>query len=293
MLTNSMDAVGGLTENNWVLATLALLPAVVLCVYIYRKDRVEKEPIGLLLMLLAFGALTIVPAIFLEQWISPLIDGVFSQFGERMVSGGVTYHLLNDFAYTAYCAVDATIGVALVEEGVKWIALVLLTRRSRHFNCLFDGIVYAVFVSLGFAALENVMYAFNYGFNTVLVRALTAIPGHMFNGVLMGFYYSFWKLSTLAYGIEQDFATCGTIRLYKPIRKNRYMVMSLAVPILTHGFYDFCIFTEEFFFEIVFYIFLFGLYMFCFKRIDEMSAFDGGLMNYARRTVMKKYDLAD
>ncbi len=292
MIENAMQSIDQLKTNNWVLAILALLPAIVLCIYIYIKDRVEKEPILLLLGLLVLGAVSCFPAGELETMIAPLIDGIFLPFAEQVEEGGRIYNLLPEFWFNVYCAVDAFIGVALIEELCKWAVLVLITYKSKHFNCVFDGIIYAVFVSLGFAALENVMYAFSYGFDTVLIRAVTSIPGHMFFGIFMGIYYSLARLNRELKSTEQALAAKGKITVTHPYAGGtRYMVQSLAMPILVHGFYDFCLFTDDTFFTIVFYIFLLGMYIYCFARVRHFSKVDGGFSVYALGYVMKKYNL--
>lgn len=291
MLENAIQNLDQLKENNWVLALLALLPAIVLCVYIYIKDRVEKEPIGLLLGLFGLGVLSCVPAVILESIASPVIEGVFSVFGTDYEVDGVVYTVLSDGWYNVYCAVDAFIGVALMEELSKWVMLVLLTRKNKNFNCLFDGIVYAVFVSLGFAALENVLYAFEYGFDTVLMRAVTSIPGHMFFGVFMGMYYSLARLDRELQSAENALAAQGKIAIRQPYNPSTNMWKSLLMPILVHGFYDFCLFTGEWYFVIIFYIFLIAMYIYCFSKIRKMSKQDGGFVQYALAIVMKKYNL--
>ncbi|MBQ3069625.1 MAG: PrsW family intramembrane metalloprotease, partial [Clostridia bacterium] len=231
-----MEALGPLKENNWVMAFAALLPAIVLCVYIYIKDRVEKEPILLLLLLLGAGVLMTFPAIQLELLAGPFIESQFLPYAQT-VSEGV--HSLPEGMFHLYATVDNLFGVALIEEGVKWIALVLLTRRSRHFNYTFDGIVYAVFVSLGFAGYENILYTFHYGIEVALRRAFTAVPAHMFFGVLMGMMYSLWKLASVTNRVERSYADDGKIAVTRPFRKRKYMVASLAVPVLVHGVYDY------------------------------------------------------
>ena len=73
-----------------------------------------------------------------------------------------------------------------IEEGVKYRVLLRRTWNEPHFNHRFDGVVYGVFVSLGFAAVENVLYVLTSGFSTAVVRAIFSIPGHAMFGVVMG-----------------------------------------------------------------------------------------------------------
>ena len=83
--------------------------------------------------------------------------------------------------------------VAFSEEGAKYFLLKRRTWNSAAFNCQFDGVVYAVFVSLGFALWENISYVLMYGLSTALVRAVTAVPGHACFGVFMGVWYGLAK----------------------------------------------------------------------------------------------------
>ena len=48
----------------------ALAPVIIILFYIYFRDKYEREPIGLLLMSIAAGALIVLPVIFFEQLIS-------------------------------------------------------------------------------------------------------------------------------------------------------------------------------------------------------------------------------
>ena len=94
---------------------------------------------------------------------------------------------------TAYNVLLYFIVVALSEEGFKYLLLKKRTWYSGEFNCQFDGIVYAVFVALGFALWENISYVLMYGLGTAAVRAVTAVPGHACFGVFMGAFYGLAK----------------------------------------------------------------------------------------------------
>jgi RsiW-degrading membrane proteinase PrsW (M82 family) len=60
--------------------------------------------------------------------------------------------------------------------------------NNKNFNEPFDGIVYAVIVSMGFATIENIIYVFQYGFATGILRLFTAVPAHAAFGILMGYF---------------------------------------------------------------------------------------------------------
>lgn len=273
--------------NTYVLICAALLPAIVLCIYIFKKDQTEKEPISLLLWLLFLGACTCYPAAITEGVLLDIINGIFSPFmeaenGARSLSG-ITYHL--------YIMAENFIGVALVEEGFKFIALYFATRKSKHFNSLFDGVIYAVFVSLGFAALENILYVLSNGFVNAVMRAITAVPGHMFFGVLMGYYYSMAHMYDKAGIHEETLIQNGYISGPATLGQNskKYRIYGIVMAILAHGFYDYCCSVQLSYSTLLFIGFLIFLYIYCFGKIKKTSKGDISDMHYAMRIVLKKY----
>lgn len=150
------------------LTLLALAPPIGFLIYILRFDRIEPEPTGFVARMLFLGVLSVVPA--------ALIEGVFLD-GSLFTGDGLVQAGLKSFLV-----------IAPVEEAMKLLAVILFAWRSRHFNEPNDGIVYAGAVSIGFAMAENVLYVLEHGFGVGIARALTAIPGHSFTGVLMGRY---------------------------------------------------------------------------------------------------------
>ena len=232
-----------MTIQTLVLLAAALIPAIVLLVYIYRQDKVEHEPLSILLLLLLGGAVSTIYATFLE--------GLFSGFIDRMP----VYTL---GSYVIYCVITACM-VGLVEESGKLIALRLISWKSRHFDFLFDGVVYAVFVSLGFAALENVLYVFQYGLGNALVRAVTAVPGHMCFSVFMGIYYSRAKLRK-TYGDEEGY--------------KRNMRLAFLVPAGIHAFYDSCAMIGGTIPMLIFLVFIIVVYRYAFRLVKAASYYD-------------------
>lgn len=185
---------------------LAVLPAIVLMVVIYRQDNIEKEPPGLLMRLFFLGALSTVFAGVLERMLTLLLDLV--------LRNPYTY-LYNFILY--FCI------VAVVEEGIKYLFL-RTTWTNPAFNYRFDAVVYGVAVALGFAAAENLLYVFYLGVGITPLRAITAIPLHCICGVFMGHYYGM-AAACERYGLAR--------------KKQQYHFLSLFVPVMVHGFYDF------------------------------------------------------
>lgn len=224
----------------YFLIAAALLPAVLLLLYIYRKDCVEREPPRLLAKLLLFGVLSAVPAILLERLLGGMIDLLFGR--------GLLYTAVSNF-----------IGVALVEEGCKLFFLKRGSWRHPAFDYRFDGIVYAVFVSLGFAGIENVLYVLQYGLSVAGPRAVFSIPGHMAFGVFMGLYYSEAKA----------FFCVGDLQ-----RSRARLRRALVVPVLLHGAYDFCLSVNSGALTLVFFVLVVLLDVHMLRTVRRCAAND-------------------
>ncbi|MBQ7974762.1 MAG: PrsW family intramembrane metalloprotease [Clostridia bacterium] len=264
--------------NSIFLAMAGLLPAIILCVYIFRTDRVEKEPLPLLMKLFFAGALCCFPAAELENIIIGVIDGVFSQIP------------ITKTVYYVYTAFYYFIGVALVEEGLKWIVLYAVTKNNSEFNCLFDGLIYAIFVSLGFAALENIFYVLEYGWINAFMRAVLSVPGHMFFAVMMGYYYSLWHITEKAKETEELFKSKGLIPYSVPgFDCKRYTYLTIAVPILFHGIYNYCCSMGTMAANLVFLGFVIFMYIYCFRKIRLMSEGDAYQTKYVTAMLIGKY----
>lgn len=188
-----------------MLLALALLPAIVLLVVIYFSDKKEKEPKGLLAGLFFAGMGTIISAIIIEL------------VGELILEIAIPY----DSVIKAF--ILAMIIVAPAEELGKYLVLRLITWKNKNFDYLFDGIVYSVFVSLGFALFENVGYVVSNGFATAILRMFTAVPGHTCFAVFMGFFYSKSKYAAIS---------------GNKAKSRTYNALAMIVPIVVHGLYD-------------------------------------------------------
>ncbi len=267
------------------LVIAALLPAVILSLYIYKKDRVEKEPIRLLFALLLGGVACCYPAAVVEGFLLDIINKGVLQFyvfcGEYVDAKTI---------YTVHQLFENFIGIALVEEGLKLLVLLRITKNHREFNSIFDGIVYAVFVSLGFAAFENILYVLQYGFSNALMRAVTSVPGHTFFAVMMGYYYSFSYIAGKTAEAEEYLKSIDAIpQDTKNTAKTSLTWMMLAVPVLAHGLYDYCCTYGTRLAVFVFYAFLIGMYVYCFGKIKQMSAGDAPVNFYVRAAILRKH----
>lgn len=270
------------------ITALACLPAVALFIYAYKKDRVEKEPISLLLLLFLFGALICYPAGELEGVMYKVVRWMFSS--QIVSQEGMVITYKNIYALRAQQLAKELLAPGLIEESLKWLVLLLITRKNKNFNSLFDGLIYAISVSLGFALLENILYCVKYGFNTAVIRAITAVPAHFFFAVFMGYYYSLYHVAKMANASERYFISDGFITQEgNLIGYKKYIVLSLLLPILLHGLYDFVAIQSKFAYTVIFSLFLGILYVYCFSKIKKMSKIDVPDHKVVAAILIKKY----
>lgn len=225
----------------------ALVPAAFLMVQVYRLDRIEKEPAGLLLKLALFGALSGLAA--------GAIEGALTRVLDVTLGGGMLRLVLENF-----------LAVALVEEACKrWVVLKFAWRHPA-FDYRFDAVVYCVFSALGFAALENILYVAEYGFAVAVSRALLSVPGHCFFAVYMGIYLGQAKMAERAmqrYYIELPDETPG-----------QYLRASLLVPTLLHGFWDFSLSVGGWLMTVLFYLFVLAFFIDAYRKLRFAAGSD-------------------
>ena len=183
---------------------LAIAPGIAIAFLIYFRDKFEKEPFRLVKNCFLFGMLSIVPAVIIEL--------LFDKTG------------INDKTDVYKTLVYAFLIVGLFEELCKFIVLRFYALKKEVFNEPFDGIVYSVMISMGFATIENVFYAISGGLGTTFLRMLTAVPLHATAGVFMGYYVGKAKFGK-----------------YKIL----LLFTGLFTAVIIHGLYDFFLFQKE------------------------------------------------
>lgn len=189
----------------------AVLPALVLIYFIYRKDRYEKEPAAQLVKGFGFGALSAMASFCIS--IPFLLIGLYPEETTTFIGQLCT----------------ALFGAAVPEELAKFLFLWLLLRRNKHFNEHVDGIVYSVCIGMGFAAFENIGYLLGnleQWVSVGAIRAIVSIPGHFFFAVSMGYFYS-----NACFG--------------NPANAKRNYSLAVLVPILLHAAFDACLMVSD------------------------------------------------
>jgi len=187
------------------LIILAITPVIVIIFYVYVKDKFEREPKKLLLYTFLFGAIV---SIFISTILYTLTSSILPKAGE--------FSILDQF-------LKAFFVVALIEELSKYVIVRYYNQPKTAFNEPYDGIIYAVMVSMGFAFVENIFYVLEGGITVALLRAFTAVPAHATFGIIMGYFIGKAKFDN------------------KPFKWN---LIGLSVAILFHGAYDFFLFIN-------------------------------------------------
>lgn len=228
-----------MTTTNPILIAAAVIPAVYLLVQVYKADKLEKEPPRLIFLLVLQGIFATLLAMLTES-IGQVILEIL------MPEDSLLYYLVFTFLV-----------VGLSEEGFKYLLPKNRTWNSPHFNCQFDGVVYAVAVSLGFALWENIGYVGMYGLGTAMVRAITAVPGHACFGVFMGAFYGMSKRQQL---------------LNKQAPMKLGLKLTLWVPVVLHGCYDFIAMTGLS--DLIFIVFVGGMFFTASRMVKNLSRHD-------------------
>jgi RsiW-degrading membrane proteinase PrsW (M82 family) len=219
------------------LLILSLAPVFIIAFYVYYRDKYEREPIWLLLKALIAGCLITVPVIFIERFLS-------SKMPELSNTGTAFY--------------DAFLVAGFTEELFKYIAFILLIWNNKNFNEKFDGIVYAVFISLGFAGIENILYVFQHGEHVGYIRMVISVPAHALFGITMGYYL-------------------GLAKFYKKSQR-AHLIRSFIYPIVLHGIFDFILMLGNYLLLLIFIPYVLFLYIDGFRRMKNLS----------KRSVFKK-----
>ncbi|MCB9261944.1 MAG: PrsW family intramembrane metalloprotease [Flavobacteriales bacterium] len=182
----------------WLLA-LAIAPGIAISIYIYWKDKYDKEPARLLIAAFLWGIASTIPTLMLEG----------------IVEGAGIFHQTS----LVKTAIYSFAGIGLIEELCKFLFVYIFLFPKAAFDEPFDGITYSVLVAMGFATLENIAYVVDNGLSTAIVRMFTAVPAHAAFGVIMGFFMGLAK--------------------FDKSQSNTYLAYAVFVPAILHAAYDF------------------------------------------------------
>lgn len=220
-----------------ILIIISLAPVAILLWYFDRLDKAHKESRRFLWSIFLWGVLV------------------------TIIAGGAEYFLETNFAgyFTdkwTQLFVVAFVFVALIEEGLKFWVVKKKAYPHPAFNEHYDGVIYAVVASLGFAALENVFYVMDGGISVGVIRAVLSVPAHALFGATMGYYMSLARFS-------------GNKNI-----ERRLLMKGLFLAVFWHGLYDFLLMSSSVLSMMVFPLLL-GLYMNVKRKINHLHVLDG------------------
>lgn len=190
-----------------LLLALALAPGIAIMLYFYSKDQYDREPLKNLIISFLLGVLSTLPAIILQLTLSKQLDAYFA-------SKSLVYYFIYTFGI-----------IGLSEEGSKLFMLRIYAYRKKAFNEPFDGIIYAVMVSMGFATLENIGYVFDGGISVAFLRMFLSVPAHASFAVLMGYHVGLAK--------------------FDPANATTHFIKGLLLAAFFHGSFDFFLFLQQ------------------------------------------------
>ncbi|MEG1008429.1 MAG: PrsW family glutamic-type intramembrane protease [Bacilli bacterium] len=229
--------------NNILCFTLCIVPSLLLMWYIYIKDKIEKEPPYLLLILYVAGIVSAVISYLISTTLKiylPFLNNTYSNMNVLQI-------LFKSF-----------IVIAFVEETSKWLINYICTWKNKNFNHLYDPIVYATFISLGFATFENILYGFAYrsfGLMPIILRGVISVPCHAVFGIIMGYYLGIAKNSIASDKLKQS---------------KKYKFKSLIIPILLHLIYDLLLINSTKIYYCLFIFYIITLYAIAFIKIRKL-----------------------
>lgn len=239
-------------EKSLLLVILAVLPTFIIGYYVYKKDS-HKEPFRVLISLFCSGILSAIGVILLSE----ILDTIFPIFTKDTSIMTMTELILKIF-----------IEIALVEEFCKWLFVYVIGYKNIEFDETYDIIIYSIFVSLGFATIENIMYILQE--NTIQLavqRAVLSVPGHTAYAIFMSYYLCRAKIN----------------RLNGDKKKEKIdLILSLFIPTIAHGIFDFCLFANNEIYMIIFFAFTFILFIMAFERLRSLYKTNASLLTIKR-----------
>lgn len=229
-----------------LLFVIAFVPIVSLGSFVYYKDK-NKEPIKILIEMFLAGIVATFITVMLSTLLGILVPGYSELYNSRDYVGLYAFSLIS---------------VALLQEFSKWVLVYILGYNNKEYDEPYDMIVYSLFISLGFAFIENLIYVYDGGANVSLFKAFGDVVLQACMGVFIGYFISLAKLAHID---------------KKPYIK--YVILSLAVPCILHSILDYLLILGNLVFIFLFIVVIVVAYYFAYKNISRLSSMDRVIEN--------------
>ena len=233
---------------SFISILISIVPFILIGTYYYQKDT-QKEPNNLLQKLFILGILSGLAVVIISLFGLLLFPNI------QNIENANVIHL---FFYTF-------LFIAMIEEGCKFLVIYKTSYNIKDFDQWYDIILYSVFVSLGFACFENFLYLFssNSKLWTVILRSITAIPAHACFQTFMGYHLALSKFN-------------------EPEKRKKQIALSIIIPIILHGLYNFLIFSQNTLLTLLFFVFLILMFLITLLRIKDTVEIDQENINNSK-----------
>lgn len=237
--------------NSILLVILAVLPTFIIGYYVYKNDK-HKEPFRILVSLFLFGIVSAIGVLGL----SAILESLIPVLTKNISLMNVEELLIKVF-----------IEIAFIEEICKWFVVYFLGYKNMEFDETYDIIIYSIFVALGFATIENIIYILRE--NTIQIavqRAIFSVPAHTSYAIFMSYYLCKAKIN----------------RLKGNNKEKKNITLSIIIPTIAHGIFDFCLFANNELYLIIFFSFTIVLFIMAFQRLRELYRNNASLFSIKR-----------
>ena len=242
---------------------IAIVPIFFICLYIYHEDRYEKESISLLILLFVSGVLGSFISFFAKNAEHLLLNNVFSEYISYSRDGIMT---IADNVSWLYNLILAVFAYSLTDIVIVTMALFSITYKNKNFNSLFDGIVYAVYIVMGFAFVEVVLFGYGKGWDLLAMKCLITLPMRMFTAAIMGYYYSKMKIYHLASKEERKIHTAKLSFKY-----GKWLLFTIGAPWVIWGVFEFSTLMNGAVWRYLYYFVLIAMGFYTIRKITKTS----------------------
>ncbi len=210
--------------NLLILLGLSIAPGIAIALYIYFRDKYEKEPLRFLIITFFLGILSVIPTLFFE-----LALGKNYNFGTENLFDMLVYNF---------------IVIGFTEEFFKAAPLIFYAYPKKDFNEPFDGITYSIMTAMGFATIENIFYVINGGWQVALLRLFTAVPAHATFAILVGYFvglskFKKYSVSYITMGIISATIFHGAYDFFLSIQKYPLIIFGAVASLVVGIFLSF------------------------------------------------------
>ncbi len=210
-------------SNYPIYIFFGVLPSIIWLQFYLRRD-VKPEPKSMILKIFFYGVLMTIPAIFIETFFFDKIQ------------------LLN-FSPSFLFLLDIFLGVAFVEEFLKFLVIKTSVLNNHEFDEPIDAMIYMIIAALGFAAGENLLILLSVGNQGIVTGLFSSSLHNLWNQI---FEISLLRFLGATFLHALSSAIIGFfigLSFFKKEKRWKLIIVGLFLATLLHGLYNFSIIT--------------------------------------------------